>query len=235
MRHLLSVLLATLATATCVCGQSAPGHTFRILFLDRPADAPVELYLFDGASSQKVELPRMNLSPVYKLRPGALKLSLLPAPADDPKNIPAGAPSATVPENQTDFYLLVASDRNNKVAPVTLRVVNANDDQLGRGQMLWFNLTDKAVAGTVGREKVALKPGARELVKEPRGGKGDYLVDLYFRVEGDDFVHPLCETSWRHDPRSRSLVFLISEGNRRAPRVFAFYDYREARESKAGE
>lgn len=211
-------------------GQKAPDHTCRILFLDRPADAPKTLHLFDGESSREVELPGMNLSPVYKLRPGTLELRLLPSPVTDPKTVSPDAPSVVVPAAYTDFYLLVAMDRENKIVPVQMTVVNANNDRLSRGQMLWFNLTDKAIAGKVGREKLALSPGARAVIKEPRSGKGDYPVDLYFLIKGDDFVHPLCETQWRHDPRSRSLVFIIPEKNRRVPRVFAFSDFRQAQE-----
>lgn len=225
------ILLTLLAATACAFGQNVPEHTCRILFLNRPADAPKTLHLFDGVSSQEVELPRMNLSPIYKLRSGPLNLRLLPAPVADPKTVSPDAPSATIPETCTDFYLLVTTDHGNKVTPVRMVAVNANAEQLARGQMLWFNLSDKAVAGTVGSEKILLKPNSREVLKEPRSGQGDYLVDLYFRVKDDETVHPLCETKWSHDPRSRSLVFVFPEGTRRAPRVSAFSDYRQEPEN----
>ena len=157
-------------------------------------------------------------TPLHRLSGAScnLKLRLLTSPVADPESIPADAPAAVVPEDHADFYLLITSDRQNPVAPVRMGIINANDTHLARGQMLWFNLTDKAVAGTVGREKITIKPGARELIKEPRSGKGDYPVDLYFLIKGDNFIHPLCETQWRHDPRSRSLVFIMTENNRRA-------------------
>ena len=93
--------------------------------------------------------------------------------------------------------------------------------------MLWFNLTDKAVAGKIGGHRITLKPGSREVVKEPRSGKGDYPVEVYFLIKGDDYIHPLCETQWRHDPRSRALVFVMPDKSRRAPRIFSFSDYRQ--------
>ena len=224
--------LTLLAVVSCANGREAPAHTCRIVFLDRPDDAPRTLYLFDGATSREVELPGMNLSPVYKLPPGALNLRLLATPASDPKTISPDAPAVLVPEASTDFYLLVTSDRKNPVAPVRLNVINADETSLGRGQMLWFNLTDKAIAGTVGKEKITLKPGARELMREPHSGKGDYPVDLYFRIKGDDFIHPLCETQWHHDPRSRALVFIMPESDRRVPRLIAFSDFRPTEDPK---
>ena len=87
--------------------QKAPEHTCRILFLDDPDAAPETLHLFDGTSSREVDLPRMNFSKVYKLRPGALTLRLLPAAVDDPENVPPAAPFVAVSEGVTDFYLLV--------------------------------------------------------------------------------------------------------------------------------
>lgn len=101
--------------------------------------------------------------------------------------------------------------------------------------MFWFNLTDKRVGGRVGTEKLDLKPLSRELVGEPRQGIGDYPVELYFLIEGDSHFHPLCETQWRHDPRSRSPVFIANNGNRRAPRIHSVADYRIPEEKKAEE
>ncbi|NNC87466.1 MAG: hypothetical protein HKN82_03275, partial [Akkermansiaceae bacterium] len=97
--------LAILLLFPCLAfAQQAPKHSCRLLFLDGPDAAPDTLHLFDGVESQEVELPRLNLSQVYKLRPGALTLHLLAGPPGDPEKIPAGAPSVAVPATVTDFY-----------------------------------------------------------------------------------------------------------------------------------
>ncbi len=136
---LLFLILALLPTAALA--QKPKDHTCRILFLSGPGSAPDKIHLFDGASSIEVDLPRMNFSQVYKLRPGALRL--LPSPLDDPEKLPSGAPTATVSENITDFYLLVTSDPTNPVVPMRMQIINAGANKLKRGQMLWFNLTKK--------------------------------------------------------------------------------------------
>lgn len=51
-------------------------------------------------------------------------------------------------------------------------------------------------------------------------------------VPNDDRTHPLIESQWRHDPRSRSVVFVFDEGRRRAPRVMSFSDFRVAEEKE---
>ncbi len=207
--------------------QKAPEHTFRILFLDGPDAAPDTLHLFDGVGSQEVDLPRMNLSKVYQLRSGDLTLRMLPAPVKDPDTVPAGAPSVTVAEAVEDFYLLVTSDPENKIAPVRLQVIAAGSDKLKPGQMLWFNLTENAVGGTVGSQNLAIRPKSRVTLDAPATGNTDYTVNISYRIPADERLYPLCETKWLHDPRSRSLAFIITNQGVRTPRILVFPDYRE--------
>jgi hypothetical protein len=229
---ILKLLVLLLLLPAAAFAQKPSAHTCRILFLSGPDDAPEKLHLFDGAKSREVELPRMNFSLVYQLPAGALNLCLLPAPLADPAKVPRGAPSATVAEGVTDFYLLVTSDPANTVAPVRLQVINAGADKLKAGQTLWFNLTANAVGGTLGTEKLAIQAGARATVDAPASGNRNYQVNLAFRIPGDEQLYPLCETQWLHDPRSRSVAFIINENGNRSPRVMVFPDYREPKPEK---
>ena len=222
-----ALVLLLLAPATVSAQKESPKHTYRILFLDAAANAPETLYLFDGQSSEKVELPQRNFSPVYELRPGALNISLLPGPLNDPKQLPAGTPSAVVAEDMVDFYLLVTSDSKNPVAPVRLQVINASSEKLKPGQMLWFNLTTNTVGGTLGSEKLKIQPGTRLVMNPPMRASGNYPVALYFSIPNDNHLYPLCETYWRHDPASRSLVFVTPVEGSRSPRVRGICDYRD--------
>ena len=207
-------------------------HSARILFLNGPEGAAGPYYLFDGKETQEVELPRMSFSPVYDLRAGDFKLWLLTKPPVDAKSVPEGAPFVLVPAGVTDFYLICGVDPSNQVLPIQLRIVNANSDKIGRGEMQWFNLTAKAVIGKVGSQDLRLGPKATFLVKEPVTGDKSYPIELYFRVDGDDRTHPLIESQWSHDPRTRSIVFVFDEGKRRAPRVMAFSDFRTPKEKE---
>lgn len=225
-------LLCLLITIAPVFAKPASKHSCRILFLDGPDSAPDTLQLFDGRKSREVELPRMNLSPVYRLRPGELTLSLLPEPPEDPNHPPPGAPSARIPAEMEDFYLLVTHDPANSVAPVRLSVIPAGPDRLKKGQMLWFNLSTHLVRGTVGAEEIRLRAGSSATMNAPAKGHEDYLVALDFRIKGDKETYPLCETQWFHDPRSRSLAFVISRPGVRTPRVLVFPDFRIEKEEK---
>lgn len=206
--------------------KTVPTRTVRILFLNAPPDAPRAAHLHDGSSSQQVELPRMNLSATYKVPAGTLTLHLLAAPVNRPDQVPSGAPAAEIPEEFGDAYLLCISDPANPVVPLRVEVVDAGENKFRDGQMLWFNLTPHTVVGTLGDEKLSLKPLGRTLVDAPTAEADSYPATISYMIKGDERVHPICETRWLHDPRSRHLVFVFTEAGRRLPRILGFADFR---------
>jgi len=147
-------------------------------------------------------------------------------PVANPKKLPENAPNVVIPANMRDFYLLVSSNPKNTVAPVHMQVINANSNRFRNGQILWLNISPHLVKGTVGSQKLRLPPRSRRIMKSPARKRENYPVDLSFMITGDKRIHPLCETSWLHDPRSRMIAFVFSEKGRRTPRVLAFPDFR---------
>lgn len=218
--------LLTFLTLLQFVGAQERDHTCRTLFLNGPPQAPSKYYLFDGVRSQEITLPRLSLSPIYKLRAGDLRVWLLTSPVSLAEEVPKDSPSVTIPAGTLDFYLLIARDPSNTALPLKMQVVNANSDRIGRGEMLWFNLTAKHLAGTIGRSSLKLPTKKSVVVKEPARKRGNYPVEIYFRVPDDDRTHPLIESQWQHDPRTRSIVFVFDEGKRRAPRIMSFADFR---------
>lgn len=228
-------ILLLVSLAAHAAGKS--DRSCRILFLNGPADAPQKLHLFDGVDSQEVELPRMNFSPVYQIRSGALTLAMLsvpPAPADagSPPTIPADAPKATIAESITDFYLIICSDPNNKTAPIRMQAINADATNFKRGQMLWYNLTDSKIGGIVGSQKLLIQPNSRLVVDAPANSLEDYNVNIHFQLPGKTRAEPLCETRWTHDPRSRSVLFILKPAGFLIPRIIGIPDFRKPKDSK---
>jgi hypothetical protein len=225
--RLLTLLVLLLITLPLAAQKKASKErSCRIIYLSAPAGAPTKLHLFDGKTSQEVELPRMNLSGPYTLPPGRLNLRMVSEPVANPKKLPKGAPHAVVTTNVRDFYLLVTTDSKNTIAPVSLRLINANTDRFSNGQILWLNLSPHTVKGTVGNQKLRLPPQSRRIIKPPANSRATCPVDLSFIITGDKRRHPLCETSWLHDPRTRMIAFVFTEKGRRTPRVLAFPDSR---------
>jgi hypothetical protein len=227
VNHPLSMRIILLLLSLASILQAAEGErTCRILFPGGPEQPAGKYYLFDGENSQEVTLPRLSFSPVYKLRPGDIKIWLLTRPIGKPEEIPAGSPEVTMNANTKDLYLLITTDPNNHVLPMRMQVVKADYDKIHLGEMLWFNLTQKPIAGKVGKSSLNLAPNSSALIGKPAASPGDYPVEIYFHVPNDDRIHPLIESQWYHDPRSRCVVFVFDEGRRRAPRVMSFSDFR---------
>jgi hypothetical protein len=207
-------------------------RTLRILFLSGPADAPEKLHLFDGVSSQEVELTRMGFSPVYKIMGGDINIALLPKPPPATPEpgatsvVPAGAPIAAVSAEIKDFYLIVSSDPSNQVAPVRMQVINANPDKFMPGHQLWFNLTDCRIGGIVGTRKLVIEPNARIILDPPATQAEDYHVNIQFVPPGEDRAEPLCETNWTHQPKSRNVYFVVKAPGTVIPRIMGFPDFR---------
>ncbi len=219
--------LLILSNFSIAFGQQSSQRTCRIVFPDRPADAPVTLHLFDGTSSQEVSLPHMNLSPVYKLAPGNIHLRLLSGKVIDPKTVSADAPSVEIPETHSDFYLIISSDPDNKIAPVSIKLVSTANEPLKLGQMLWINLTDKTIAGKIGVQALSLNPDSSETVDAPRSEGGDYPILLNYFIKGNETTYSICETVWQYNPSGRALVVISNTIGRKAPRVSSFSDFRQ--------
>jgi len=230
MKHPHLILPALLAFVNCIHAQDAPERTCRIVFLDRPAAAPKTLYLFDGTTSQIVELPSMNLSPLYKLAAGAIPLKLLTAQADNPKEVPPDAPSVEIPPDYTDFFLLVFSDPNNKIAPVKLEAVNLESESFKIGQTLWVNRTDKTIEGKLGEQILSLQPVSSKIVDAPASDKGVptsgyYSASFTYQVEEKGVFEPITEQQWWHDANSRHLGFIVDSGGK-LPKIYFYRDFR---------
>ena len=207
--------------------QAKSARTCRILFLGAPDGAPEKLHLFNGTTSQEVELPQMNLSPVYPLPNGPLLLRFLPEAPTKPEQVSPEAPKAILPAAVTDCYLLVTSDPANKIAPVKVQVIDADPAKFTNGQLLWFNLTPNKIGGRIGDEDLAMEANSKKILDAPAGDNEDYNVNLSFRMPDNDRLYPLCETKWQHDTRSRTVVFVVIQQGTRTPRVLGFPDYRE--------
>ena len=229
MRAALFLLILSLAATAA----EKSARTCRILFIAAPESALKTLYLFDGKTAQEVELTRMGFSPIYKVSPEAVSLALLPTAPPTPATgaasvIPAGAPVAGIAASIRDFYLIVFSDPANRVAPVKMQVVDADTANFKPGQMLWFNLTQNKVGGIVGTRKLAINPNSRLILEEPASRLEEYHVNIRFVAPGKERPEPLCETNWFHDPRSRSVLFILQPQGSNVPRIQGFPDFRDA-------
>lgn len=226
-----SILFALLTLLLCHSAQADPGRICRIVFPERPQDAPKFLHLFDGKNSQEVELASMNLSPTYKLASGAIQIKLLTAKVEDSKEVPPDAPSVDIPADYTDFVLLVFSDPNNKIAPVKLEAVNLECENFKIGQTIWVNRTDKTIEGKLGEQTLSLGPVTSKILDAPVSDKGAptsgyYSASFTYQAEEQGAFEPITEQQWWHDANSRHLGFIVASGGK-LPKIYFYRDFRD--------
>lgn len=220
-RHLIAVSIITLFLAS----GPVSAQEFRVLYLTPPADAPDTLFLFDGKSTTEVDIPNLNLSRPYDLPDGTRKIWLLAAPPVDPEEIPEKTPSAIIPENIGDFYLILTNDSANKQIPLQLRIVGADPGNFPQGGMLWFNLTENSIKGKLGEQTLSMGPNSSKVIPAPLSKTGNYKVGIAYRSASQERYWPICMTTWQHDQKSRSLGFVIQPTRGQTPRIQVFKDF----------
>ncbi|MEO5916399.1 MAG: hypothetical protein ABIS50_19340 [Luteolibacter sp.] len=209
--------------------EKAPKRVCRILFLNPPADAPEKLFLFDGAKSREVQLSGMNLSETQEIPAGDADLYLTPALVAKPGEIPSGAPTAKLPASFGDFYLVVTSDPANTVAPVKIQILDSGKQKFKKGQILWYNLTSSKIIGDLGTKKLDLGGNAQAVVEEPAKENESFDVNLSYLAPDDPTPHPLTQTQWVHDPRSRMVMLVYADGENAVPQLTGVKDFRETK------
>ena len=197
----------------------------RIVYPERPNDAPKLAYLFDGKKSQQVSLPSMNFSEVIALPPGDIAVLMTPSEITDHENLPAGAPRLNIPEGVRDFYILVTPDPTNSTFPVKLNMVNASDGKFRQGETLWFNLTGDRIVAKLEGSQLSVPPLGQAVSKAPIQSSGYYRAEFAYQAEGKGAFQRITEQQWWHDAGSRHLGFIAGSGGR-LPKIYFYRDFR---------
>jgi hypothetical protein len=227
MKHLVLACLLFVQLPAYAQQQPQKTRSCRILFPERSEDAPTEAYIFDGKKSQRVLLPSLNFSEVIELPLGAITIGMTPDAIDDPKVFPEGAPSVSIPADQTDLYFLIFSDPKNKVLPIRIHSVNIDKNEFKVGETMWFNFTNQKIAAKLGETEFFIDPKKRGISKTPMAKSGYYLAQFAYKQDTDAEYSPIMKKSWWHDEFSKNLGFVIDAGDR-LPKIFTFRDRRSA-------
>lgn len=221
--HIIAILAAGCFILTNTL--HAKPRSCRIVFPERPKDAPKMAFLFDGSESQSVTLPSMNLSEVIELPSGELTIALTTNNISDPETLSPNAPLLRIPEKLMDFYIILTPDPKNKEIPVRMNLVDAGANKLKSGETLWYNLTEHRIAAKLGVAEMKVNPMGRTITKDPVSISGYYDARFAYQAKGEGAYAPITEQRWWHDANSRHLGFIVNTGGK-LPKIYFFRDFR---------
>ncbi len=136
---------------------------------------------------------------------------LAAAAAEAPDQPPVPLVSIHLPDQGTDFRILLVPSPNNTYKAVVIR---GDDSKFRHGDFFFINLSSQPILGALGSTRVDLKPGAQELVR-PTGAKSDtFFVVKFARRDGDTTV-PMSDTCWPIVRDNRSYVLFYNGKNGR--------------------
>jgi hypothetical protein len=224
-------LLILAAAAIGFASMAAAERTCRIVYPERPNDAPKSAYLFDGKQSKRVTLPSMNFSEVIALPSGELTLLMTSTEITDPENLPTGAPRLKIAETVGDFYILMSPDPLNTELQLKMNKVDTGAGNLKPGETLWFNLTGHRIAAKLGESRVLVEPNGRKVSASPVKKSGYYRAEFAYQPDGKGTYQRITEQSWWHDTKSRHIGFMVNTGGR-LPKIYFYRDFRLKDEDK---
>jgi len=225
MKYFLILIVAAIGPTCQAAAEPAEKRTCRIVFPDRPNDAPKAAYLFDGKGSRPVNLPSMNFSEVIALPVGDITILLTPTAITDSENPPPDAPKLKIAEDVENLYIIIKADPLNTTLPLRIEMIDASDGKLKPGETLWSNLTDHEIVANLGGSKMSIAPKGHTVSKDPVPSSGYYKAEFSFQPEGKGDFQTITQQNWWHDTKSRHIGFIVNtEGT--LPRIFFYRDFR---------
>ena len=216
----------TLAALTLVSNTLEAKRSCRVVFPERPQDALKMAYLFDGSKSQSVTLPSKNLSEVIELPDGELTIAMTADKISDSKSLPPKAPTLKIPEDVTDFYMIISPDPENPDLPIKMTLVDTGGGKLKPGETLWCNFTEDRIVAKLGSTDMSVDPMGRTISKDPAPASGYYIAKFTYQIKGNGEFLPITEQNWWHDAASKHLGFIVSSGDK-LPKIYFFRDFRD--------
>lgn len=225
MKTFLILITAAISLVHLADAQSAGKRVCRIVYPERPNDAPKVAYFFDGKENHSVTLPSMNFSDLITLPSGDLTLVMTPTEITDPETIPQNIPMLRIAEDITDFYILVTPDASNPTLPVRMNLVNMSDGKLKPGETLWFNLTEHRIVARLGEDRMSVTSKSQTVSKSPRSGSGYYRAEIGYQPQSEGPLQRITEQQWWHDEKSRHVGFIVNTGGK-LPKIYYYRDFR---------
>ncbi|MEO8617047.1 MAG: hypothetical protein ABI600_18045 [Luteolibacter sp.] len=216
----LHLLLLTLFGSACLLA-TASARTLSAVYFRPPAGAPEKVQATHSKGTIEVLLPRMNLSIPVKIPAGDLVLRITLEPVPTGAEIPAGAPTITIPAAWTDVILLFSVNPKDPAFPFSVTPLNASAASFKPGEIIVFNRTDATIGAKLGDEGFKLTAGATTKVNLSKAPEGDYPMHFGYIPAGETEARPLANSTYRNQPTLRQILFILPEPTRQVPRIWS--------------
>jgi hypothetical protein len=207
------VLGASLGLALLPCtAQDGVEVTLQFLSFPKTIDPkPVELLIGDGKTIE-VQIPTNEMSAPYKVRQQGTWAVGKSVTGEDGKPAFKAYGSSKALASPKQLILLLRKGPENAdgmdVIPIDNQVKS-----FGGGKFLFMNAAKIDIAGVVGEEKFAIKPGQHVIIK-PKAEleeRDHCQSSFYFRKE--DEAKPFFSSTWPLNEKARGLVFFYHDPN----------------------
>jgi hypothetical protein len=224
-RHLARLIsCAGLALLPCAA-QEGESVTLRVLSFPRAIDpAPVELVAGEGKTI-KVEIPSNELSEPCKVKRQANWVVGETVKGEDGKPVFKVFGQAAALASSEQLLLLIRKGKDHadgfEVIPIDYR-----GTEFGPGKFLFMNAAKVDIAGVVGSERFAVKPGKHSIIKPKADGNDDKKLvhaALYFRTDGQ--AKPFFSSTWPLSDAARCLIFFYHDPDTNRLRLHSIRDF----------
>jgi len=201
------------------------GATVALQFLSFPrslAPEPVELVVGEGKTIV-VEIPTNELSRTYKVkRQGTWAVGeTIEGKDGNPACKTFGQARALASPRQ--LILLIRKGRENADG-FELIPIDSRGTKFGGGKFLFLNATKINIAGVVGAEKFAVRPGKYAIIKPKiKAGEHTCHTALYYQKDGKQ--KNFFSSKWPVSKTARGLIFFYHDPDTRRIRLHSIRDF----------
>lgn len=218
------LLLTVLVFSRLPCAaQEGASVTLQFLSFPRAMDPePVELVVGEGKTIE-VEIPSNELSQSHKVPRMATWAVGETVDGPDGKPVFNTFGKARALASPKQLILLVRKGKDYadgfELIPVDNQIA-----RFGGGKFLFMNAAKVDIAGKIGEDKFALKPGRHVIVKpKMKAGERTLHASLYYRKDGEP--KPFFSSRWPVGDYARALVFFYHDPDTERLRLHTIRDF----------
>lgn len=211
-----------LACWAVVLAQDAPSsRSLRLLYVQAPEDAPVNVFLVVGKGGKEIDLPRLSISSKrLVIMDGNVRVYAAIKAPTKAQPLPADAPFVDIPKGMNDPLVVLLPTGGVGLLAFRMIPMEFARTKAPEGSIVWLNLSAHPLTSQLGSSRVSVAP-RQAVIQLPSGKTGEvYPVSVVLAPEhGETEGVPLMKSSWVKEPGQRHLLVIVPDPNRSVPHI----------------